>query len=293
MNQKRLIHRFGSQLIGDQLKIAAEIKIHTLTILEYPDYRTIAATRLKYCSLSNLETFASGPVTWYNKNKTFPSKMIKIIACHVMKEELLAVKRDQSAPEIEWQFVSMGLHLHPAKLHRELQKLLDQSQKYSRIILGFGLCGGAANQLRAPGCWLTIPRVHDCIPVLLGAISQYRQLNNETSGTFYLSGGWIEGEHSLLNEYRRICQKYGPAKALRVLHQMFANYHQLTYISTDHPREEANRTESQNLAQLLNLNLTIRKGSPRYFEKIVNGPWDDAGFINIAPGKTITEQDFL
>lgn len=218
---------------------------------------------------------------------------IKIIACNVLKEELLAVKRKESSPEIEFQFVPMRFHLHPEKLHRELQKLLDQSTGYSRIVLGFGLCGGAANQLRAPGCWLTIPRVHDCIPILLGSISENRQLSNQNLGIFYLSGGWIEGEQSFVNEHRRICQKYGTTKALRILNQTFENYHQLTYISTGHPREEINLSESQNLAQLLNLNLTIREGSSRYFEEIVNGPWDDTGFINIAPGGIIDEQDFL
>lgn len=218
---------------------------------------------------------------------------IKIIACNVMKEELLAMKRKESSPEIEFQFVSMGLHLHPEKLHRELQKLSDQSRGYSRIILGFGLCGGAANQLRAPGCQLTIPRVHDCIPLLLGSISQYRQLSDQNIGTFYLSGGWIEGEHSFINEYRRICQKFGSPKALHILNQIFENYNQLTYITTGHPREEINLSESQNLAQLLNLTLAIQEGSPQYFEKIIYGPWDDADFINIAPGGIVDEQDFL
>jgi hypothetical protein len=218
---------------------------------------------------------------------------IKIIACKVMEEELLAVNHQEPAPEIEFQFVSMGLHLHPEKLHRELQDLLDRSGEYSRIVLGFGLCGGAANLLQAPGCPLTIPRVHDCIPVLLGSVLQYRRLSDENLGTFYLSGGWIEGEHSLLNEHRRISQKYGPVRAVRVLRQMFEHYHRFAYITTGHPREAANLAESQNLAQLLNLPLSIQAGSPHYFEKIVNGPWDDAGFITIAPGGLIDQQDFL
>jgi hypothetical protein len=128
---------------------------------------------------------------------------------------------------------------------------------------------------------------------LSGSISQHRPLSDQNIGTFYLSGGWIEGEHSLLNEHRRICQKYGPTKALRVLRRMFENYHQLTYITTGHPREEANLAGSQNLAQLLDLNLTIREGTPHYFEKIVNGPWNDSDFINIAPGEIIDEKDFL
>jgi hypothetical protein len=41
----------------------------------------------------------------------------KIIACEVMKSELLAVK---AGTDVDFVFVEMGLHLHPARLHEEL-----------------------------------------------------------------------------------------------------------------------------------------------------------------------------
>jgi Protein of unknown function (DUF1638) len=218
--------------------------------------------------------------------------LIKIIACEVMKEELLTIVSKDPIPEIELQFVSMGLHIHPKKLHQELQELLKQSKEYSRIILGFGLCGGAANQLSAPDCRLTIPRVHDCIPLLLGSKLLYRQLSDQILGTFYLSGGWIEGEHSILNEHQRICDKFGAKKALRVLTMMFENYQRLLYINTGHPRETANLSEAQKLAQLLNLDLQIQDGNRQYLDKIINGPWDEAAFITIPPGEIVHEEYF-
>lgn len=39
---------------------------------------------------------------------------VKLIACEVMKEELLAIK---TQCDIEFEFISMGLHLHPEKLN--------------------------------------------------------------------------------------------------------------------------------------------------------------------------------
>jgi len=80
----------------------------------------------------------------------------KIIACEVMKSELLAVK---AGTDVDFVFVEMGLHLHPARLHEELQKIIDDSSGYERVVLAFGLCGGAAHNLRAPGCTLTIPKI--------------------------------------------------------------------------------------------------------------------------------------
>src|SRR5690348_11494835 len=114
---------------------------------------------------------------------------IKIIACEVMKEELLAV---QSAENLEYEFISMGLHTYPEKLRKELQKILDESVGYSRVILAFGLCGGAAKNLKASNFILTIPRVHDCIPIFLGSKERFEKLRKEEKGTFYHTCGWVE-----------------------------------------------------------------------------------------------------
>jgi hypothetical protein len=88
---------------------------------------------------------------------------IKIIACEVMKEELLLIHTEN---KVDWHFVSMGLQTRPQKLHDELDSILETiAEDYDRVILGFGLCGGAMRGLKTESCTLTIPRVHDCIPV--------------------------------------------------------------------------------------------------------------------------------
>ncbi len=66
---------------------------------------------------------------------------LKIIACEVMKEELLASVAGDG-PDFE--FVPQGLHSHPEKLNIELQNMLDNTRGYSRVVLAFGLCGGGA-----------------------------------------------------------------------------------------------------------------------------------------------------
>ncbi len=213
----------------------------------------------------------------------------KIIACEVIKEEILTIKPSHS---VDFQFVSMGLHMYPAKLHKELQQLLDQSLGYSRIILTYGLCGGAAGNLLATNCLLTVPRVHDCIPLLLGSKPEYQRLQETAKGTFYLSGGWMEGELTLLAEYRRICQKYGQQRAAKVMSKMFDGYHRFLYIHTDHPREATNLAESRETASLLNLKHDCTHGNRRYLEKIVNGPWAEEEFINVPQGSSINELDF-
>ncbi len=210
---------------------------------------------------------------------------VKIIACEVMKEELLAIAPRQP---VEYEFVSMGLHLHPPKLHRYLQEILDRARGYAQIVLAFGLCGGAAGGLTAGDSPLIMPRVHDCIPLLLGA----HHAAGQGKGTFYLSCGWMAGEGNILAEYRRIADKYGVIKAERVFNRMFNAYHSVLFISTGCARESVYREQSRQLAALLRLSHQTVKGDHTYLHKIVHGPWNEPEFIHLAPFTSLAEEMF-
>ncbi len=215
---------------------------------------------------------------------------IKIIACEVMKEELLAVINCHGA---EFEFVSMGLHLYPEKLQKELQRIIDSSNGFSRIVLAFGLCGGAARGLTSNYSILTIPRVHDCIPILLGSQDAYDKARKEEAGTFYLSCGWFKGEKPTISEYRRISEKYGEKKARNIYKRMYASYSRMLFIKTGNPGEEAAFNMASETSGLLELELKTTQGSTEYFNKIVCGPWEDLHFINIAPYGKIEYEDFI
>ncbi|WP_136513177.1 DUF1638 domain-containing protein [Geomonas edaphica] len=120
------------------------------------------------------------------RSETDPTR---IIACEVMKEELLAVPLHR---EVEFEFVSMGLHRWPDKMREELRRFLAETDGVRRVVLAFGLCGGAVSGLAAASAELHIPRAHDCIPVLLGSSYSHESLLQEEKGTFFLSGGWLE-----------------------------------------------------------------------------------------------------
>jgi len=214
---------------------------------------------------------------------------VKIIACEVMKEELLGIKENQ---DIEFEFISMGLHLHPKKLHRELQRLLDQAVGFDKVILAFGLCGGAARDLKASDSPLIIPRVHDCIPVFLGSRKRYDQFSKEERGTFYLSCGWMITEKSILSEHQRIVEKYGEKKAVRILSQMYNSYQRVLFIHTGCQEEEDSLRESRKIAELLALRHETVQGDSAYINKLVNGPWCQDEFIHIAPYETVQEEQF-
>jgi len=214
---------------------------------------------------------------------------VKIIACEVMKSELCAIECQH---EVEFEFVPMGLHLHPHKLRLELQEMVTRADRFSRIILGFGLCGGAASGIRAINVPLTIPRVHDCIPLLVGSSSVYREIAG-TAGTFYLSGGWMKGKNSIRAEYDRILSLYGKQKADRVMNTMFARYWRLLYVKTGHREEQSLIAEAAGMSAILGLSFETLEGRAAYLHSLVNGPWNDEMFITVPPGGEVREFMFM
>jgi len=214
---------------------------------------------------------------------------IKIIACEVMKEELLAIK---VVGPVEYEFISMGLHLYPQKLHKELQRILDHSLGYAKIILAFGLCGGATRDLKVADSTLIIPRVHDCLPILLGSKSAYEQLSQQERGTFYLSCGWMITEKNILSEHQRVCAKYGEKKAKSILARMYDSYKKVLFIHTGCNEECTMIQESRDIAELLDLTYSEVQGEDTYLQKLVNGPWNEEEFAHIAPFARIEEEMF-
>jgi hypothetical protein len=215
---------------------------------------------------------------------------VKVIACEVMKEELSSLT---GGGDVDFEFVPQGLHLHPEKLNVELQRLLDETEGYSRVILAFGLCGGGAKNLKAGGFTLSIPRVHDCITLLLGARETYDKVRKEEPGTLYLSVGWVKGEAPVISEYGRTVERYGKEKATKLLKRLYNSYKRVLFISTLPGETEEHIERSREAADVLGLVHEEMSGELGYMRRILTGPWDSEDFITIPPYGTIDELRFL
>ncbi|SDH49826.1 DUF1638 domain-containing protein [Desulfosporosinus hippei] len=214
---------------------------------------------------------------------------LKIIACEVIKEELLEIA---SGRDIDFEFLPQGKHNYPDKLGQELQGILDGIRGYSHVILAFGLCGNATKNLRSGDFKLTIPRVHDCIPLLLGSQESYDKHHREEVGTLYLSCGWTNSEGSVMGEYKRTLEKYGAKKAARIYDMMYKGYKRVLFIRTGVANEENYLKISKGIGELLSLDHQIIQGDLTYIERLVNGPWPDREFINIPAYGSIDESYF-
>jgi len=206
-----------------------------------------------------------------------------------MKEEILSI---EPLEDQDFEFVSMDFHLYPQKLKTELQRLIDTSLGYDRIVLAFGLCGGAASGLKATNGELVIPRVHDCISIFLcpekGCVCDFKK----QLGTFYLSNGWMITEKTILSDYQRILEKFGLQKATKLFNRMYDGYKKVLFIETGSASPDEVVRQSKEIAELFGAAYETIQGEAVFIEKIVRGPWDEENFITIASQGLITEEDF-
>lgn len=219
------------------------------------------------------------------------ARKIKLLFCDIFKEELQILAPPQEQYDIE--YLACGLHYHPAKLHQEIQEALNRSSGYCRVVMGFGLCGGSLTGIKASDSPLVIPRVHDCLPILLGSKAKYQELQHKENRTFYFSGGWVEGERMLIHEYERSCTKFGPQKALRIFRMMFENYTRMMYIHTGHPRDNNSLVKTREFAGIFDLPCLETNGSLDYLKKLVFGPWDTDEFVTVPAHGMVKEDEFL
>ena len=143
------------------------------------------------------------------------------------------------------------------------------------IILGHGLCSMGVIGLKATHSTLVIPRQDDCIAIFLGSRRAYKQALNQEPGTYFLSKGWIDAGITIVDELKRMEERYGKERAERVMKRMLQHYKRLAFIDMGYQNQEKYRKFSRMAAKRLNLNYHEIKGTPALLGKICNGPWDD------------------
>ncbi|MDR0468969.1 MAG: DUF1638 domain-containing protein, partial [Peptococcaceae bacterium] len=190
-----------------------------------------------------------------------------IIGCRTLENELNSAMTECDCPyDVRW--LDSGLHIIPKKLNAELQSILDTSGGYLRALLAFGFCGNALAGLQSRDMFLIVPRVDDCISLLLGS-QKNRAALVEGNGTYFLTEGWLKGEHSIGKEYTHIMEKYGEETGQHIFEGMFGNYKTLAMLDTgcfDLPRAEA---EAMDLAKALRLEYKVIPATVGYLKKLL------------------------
>src|SRR5208283_67261 len=214
----------------------------------------------------------------------------KIIACEVLIKEIL----DFMPPGMEYEALDVGLHVNPQALKQTLKESIERSaDTVETIILGYGLCSRAVEGLSSAGSTIVVPRVDDCIGILLGSREAYRSESLREPGTYYLTRGWVDAGKHLFEEYHHMEKRFGPEKARRLMDTMLKHYTRLAFIRTGRDKDLDRYLDyCHGIAQQFGLRLEEITGSAALVEKMIFGPWDEE-FVMVPPGREISYEEWL
>lgn len=215
-----------------------------------------------------------------------------IVACSTVKRELeYVLEKENKSFEIIW--VESGLHNTPSLLSARISQIfreIDEKGYHDRILMCFGTCGNYLNGIVNGNFETVVPRVDDCISLLLGSVKRRQEISRE-EGTYFLTKGWIEGERNIWVEYRYSVEKYGQEEADELFDMMMSGYGRIGLLDTEAYNIDELVSECAHIASDLKLNLEKIKAGLDYIKKLINGPYDKKEFIIIEKNQTINLYD--
>ncbi len=235
----------------------------------------------------------------------------KLLGCKVFEREIACVSHN-CKNMLDVSMIRQKVHEQPKKLHVLLQEEIDRIDRnaddhsqdteivdYDAILLAYGLCSGVSMGLKSKKYPLVIPRVHDCVAMLMGDKEMYRHYYFSHPGTFYSSCGFTElayfrNEQQEQRKWEACLRRYKgnerlARKAWKLERSLVDHYERISFIRWDElpfpEYEERNRQE----AKKRGWQFETLQGSSRLFRKLVDGDWDEENFLVVPPGYTAQE----
>lgn len=230
---------------------------------------------------------------------------ILVIACGVLRLDLEAAV-EALGIDVEIEYLEGGLHNVPGELRHRLQDSIDAasaSGKYSRIVLGYGICGRGTVGLTVSNIPLCIPRVHDCISLFLGSDQAYYKEFADQPGTFYISAGWYEeqvqpkGGKSQIDESSResitdlnkneLKKKYGPDNAREIIDFVSTwkkNYSRAAFIDTGAGDRQRYESYAQALSREFNWEYKKISGGTGLLQELLTAESSTENILYVPPG---------
>ena len=211
-----------------------------------------------------------------------------IIACKTMEDELnWAVERVGCAFPVFW--LEQGLHNVPQQLLDAVQTALDGAGA-ERALLAMGFCGNALRGLRVPAGELIVPRVDDCISLLLGSVRRRLEVSREYAAYFFTEG-WLRGERNIWVEHQHMLETYGEELTEELEKSMFGHYKTLGLLDCGIKPVEPLVEGTKMIAEGLHLTQRVIPASAQYLEDLLTGPWPAERFLIVRGPAVIAEED--
>ncbi|MBI4773439.1 MAG: DUF1638 domain-containing protein [Deltaproteobacteria bacterium] len=207
-----------------------------------------------------------------------------VIACGVMREELSCLP----VHGVTFTFLEQGLHLTPTRMRGPIQEAIDSisGKNIRRIVLCYGLCSNGVVGVRALEQPLIMPKIHDCIPMLLGSEGVWRKEQDREPGTYFLSTGFIKNGAAPLDRLKAYCGVMDREDAEWGLREEFKHYRRLVWIETGQDPTGSFKSYAGRNAEFLGLAFEEIKGSLDLFNRVLAGGGEGDSLV-IPPGEEV------
>ena len=158
-------------------------------------------------------------------------------------------------------------------------------------MLGYGMCSNAVLGLKTEHATLVVPRVDDCIAMLLGSNEAFAAEAAKALGTYYVSKAYMDECDTILSEHEQLESKRGPELAEKLIRLLLRNYTRVVLIDTGRHDLDPYRTRVKEFAERFGLAVEEVAGTTRLLDALVEEGWGD--YFVVAPaGHELTLADF-
>lgn len=208
----------------------------------------------------------------------------KIITCRAVAPVLAQMLGDENPLTV----LDVALHLQPDKLRQAiLDSVASLEEDGATILMGYGLCGRGLEGVFSAKSTLVLPKVDDCVGMLLGSRARHQRVLSEYPGSYFMEPRWLENELNIFEEMKKGLDHVTPERRKQLLRVALKHYKRLVMLKGRGriPREAERRCRM--LAGEYEMEFTCMVQDLSLVDKLLHGPWDGPDFIKAAPGVPI------
>ena len=213
---------------------------------------------------------------------------LKLIACPAVLGELAEGATDG----VDCRTMEAQLHLNPERLKEAIRAAVaDADKPGATIVLGYGMCSNAVLGLKTEHATLVVPKVDDCVAMMLGSNEAFAAESEKERGSYFVAKAYLEECDTIMSEHEKLVEKRGRERAEKMMRLLLNHYTRIVLIDTGRYDLEPYRARVAGFAETFDLAVEEVPGTTRILDALVTGGWD-GDFVVAQPGHELTLRDF-
>lgn len=217
-----------------------------------------------------------------------PPGRLVLIACPAVLGELAEGATDT----VDCRTLEAHLHIKPESLKAALGKMVGELDEPGvTVVLGYGLCSNAVLGLKTKHATLVVPRVDDCIAMLLGSNEAFSREAERERGSYYLAKAYLDECSTIVSEHEAMVAKYGFERGQSLMRLVLKHYKRIVLVDTGRYDLAPLHERVDEVARVYDLAVDEVPGTTRILDALVTEGWGD-DFVVAPPGHELTLRDF-